>query len=458
MRALLDPDRTELPALLALGAVLLASLWLLFVILKNLIAGNLLVQADEGIFNLLESLRVEWGDSLATAVAELGDGAVTLAVAAAAVIWLATWRAVRAAIYGGAAVGGAVLFAAAIGSVLPRPQPIGGHAGRILLSGPGSHVAVAVALYGLLTVLIGREVGLRWRLAFATGSSGLIAALAFARLYLGADWLSTIMVSLTFGVAWVALLSLAYVSRTSPTVRPVGLLLATLVTLALLGGLNISRTHRADLRRYAVAVTTRTMTPADWQDTGWETLPLHRLDLVGEFEEPFTIQWAGSPDALRARLVRDGWTAPASWLSWSALGWLSPQVTPGALPVLPRLNNGRVERLVMVKTGSPLAADERLVLRMWRSDVVMPSTAPLPIRLWIGTVVIERVTSVLSLGVIASETPDMKTPVHRLAADLTGARIMRRHAVEGYANWDGTVLLAEDDVLGGAHRAHTDRP
>ena len=456
--SLLDPNRKELPGLLVLGAVLISSLWVLLAVLQDLIAGDPLVQADQAVLNLMQSLRVEWADSLAAALAELGDGAVTLLVATVALFWLAWRRAWRAGLYGLAAIGGAIVFTGAIGLALPRLQPIPTHAGRVLFPSPGAHVAVAVALYGFLTVLIGREVGLRLRIGIATGVSVLIAALAFARLYLGADWLSTIIASLAFGIAWVALLGFAYLPRKSPTLRPVGLLLSALVTLSLVGGVNISDAHRADLRRYAAQVNTRTMSLADWQRDGWKCLPPHRLDLFGTFEEPFTIEWVGHPDALQARLTEHGWTPPAAWTSWSALGWLSPQINPSALPVLPRLNNGRVERLVMVKTGRPLAANERLGLRLWRSDVVIPGTGSALVRVWIGAVVTETIKPVLSFGAVALENSNINVPVALLDADLTGARIVRRHAVEGDANWNGTLLLAGERVLGGPADADTGQP
>jgi len=118
------------------------------------------------------------------------------------------------------------------------------------------------------------------------------------------------------------------------------------------------------------------------------------------------------------------------------------------LPVLPRLNGGRAEHLMMVKTGAPLPVDERLVLRLWRSDVTVSVTNPVPIRLWVGTVIAERIKPIYELAVITSETRDMNVPVRSLADALPAARLVRRHEAEGYPNWDGTVLLGGDQALG----------
>lgn len=441
--SLLEPGRKELPGLLALGAVLIASLWLLLAVLQDLIVGDPLVRADQVVFDLLQSLRVEWADSLAAALAELGDGLVTLAVAAVALLWLAWRGAPRAVIYVLAAVGGAVVFAAAIGLALQPLQPIATHGGRVLLPYPGAHVAVAVTLYGFLTVLIGREFGLRLRLGIATGASVLIAGLAFARLYLGADWLSIILVSLTFGTAWVALLSLAYLPRRPHTVRPVGLLVVSVLTLAVVGSANVGLAHHADMQRYAADVTTRSMTLAAWQQGGWRSLPPHRRDLFGQFEQPFTVQWIGDLDVLKTELLAHGWMPPASWASWSVLNWLSPQASPDSLPVLPRLGRGRAEGLVMVKTGAPEPADERLVLRLWRSSVVVSTTDSITLPLWIGTVVIERIKPVYSLVSIASERSDLNAPLDRLADAVPGVRGIRFDEVGRHRDWDGSVLLAQ---------------
>ena len=439
--SILDPRRTELRGLAVLGALLIGSLWLLIGVLEDLIAGDPLVRADEAVLHLLQSLRVDWADQLATAMSELGDGTVTLVVAGVALLWLDWRHAWRAMAYGIAAVIGAILFSAGVDLAIQRPQPIYIRAGWSLFPFPGGRIAVATALFGFLTVLIGCEVGVRLRLSIATAATAFVAILAFSRLYLGAEWFSTAAAGVTFGLTWAALLSIAYLVRRPDSVRPVSLCVIAGLTLALAGGANIALTHHSDMLRYAIEIKPRAMTLSEWRQDEWASLPVRRLDLLGEFEQPFTIQWLGDLGALKSDLLAQGWTPPVTWTLRSTFGWLSPHVDLAALPVLRRLNSGRAEGLVMIKTGAPLSADERLVLRLWRSDVVVSTPGVGMASLWIGTVAEERAESVLSLLTVVEERWDMNAPLHLLAPAIQSTRTIRRPDYIPDAFWDGTVLL-----------------
>ena len=104
------------------------------------------------------------------------------------------------------------------------------------------------------------------------------------------------------------------------------------VTLLTAGIVHIALAHGADMQRYAVNQPVRMMSMANWQQGGWTELPVRRVDLLGEYEEPFAMQWAGPLSRLRAVLSADGWTAPVPWTLRSSLEWLSPRASPGSLP------------------------------------------------------------------------------------------------------------------------------
>ena len=64
----------------------------------------------------------------------------------------------------------------------------------------------------------------------------------------------------------------------------------------------------------------------------------------------------------------------------------------------------------MIRTAGSLSEDQRLVLRVWRSDVILSAgTTSSP--LWIGTVVAERIDHVMRLATVAREEPNMNTPL-----------------------------------------------
>jgi undecaprenyl-diphosphatase len=429
IRSLLDPDRPEIPGLIVLGALLIAGVWLFFGVLQDMIAGDPLARADLTVFLVLQSLRVTAIDRVMVAVSELGDANVIVPVALVALLWLTWHRAWRAAMYAFASLAGASLFALLLNLTLRRIGLASLHVGGNTLSFPSGHATASVALYGFLAILIGREAGMRLRIGVALAAVLLVAAIAFARLYLGAQWLADVLAGFAFGLAWIALLGIAYLQHRPRPVRATGLASVVGVTL-IAGGVHMGLAHQVDMQRYTVRQPIRQMALQNWQQGGWADLPVRRLDLFGEYEEPFTVQWVGSLANLKAQLSAHGWAAPTPWTLRSAVEWLSPHADPASLPVLPRLDNGRAENLVMIKTGPPLPANQRLVLRLWFSETVLTDGLQrLP--LWIGTVATEQLVHVAPLATIVSEGRDMNAPLRLLHHALPATRIIHRQEVGG---------------------------
>jgi undecaprenyl-diphosphatase len=71
--------------------------------------------------------------------------------------------------------------------------------------------------------------------------------------------------------------------------------------------------------------------------------------MAGEREQPLTIQRAGAPEELAQYLLKRGWQRPQSLNLKSFLKMLSPDTPIEKLPVLPRLHDGRIDRLRLVR-------------------------------------------------------------------------------------------------------------
>jgi undecaprenyl-diphosphatase len=233
--SLLDPNRPELNGLITLGAFLAVGLWVFLGVLQDVLSGDPLVRADQAVLQLVQSLRVAAFDRVVVAVTELGDATVTVVVALVAVLWLVWHRAWRAAFYCVAAIAGSAAFSLLLKLTLQqdRPQPL--YAGLNSFSFPSSHTTVSVALYGFLAVLIGREVGMRWRIGTVLVAVLLASSIAFSRLYLGAHWPSDVAAGFAFGVAWMALLGIAYLQHTPQPIRAGGLAGVVGITLLAVG-------------------------------------------------------------------------------------------------------------------------------------------------------------------------------------------------------------------------------
>ncbi|MGB3538323.1 MAG: LssY C-terminal domain-containing protein, partial [Mesorhizobium sp.] len=173
--------------------------------------------------------------------------------------------------------------------------------------------------------------------------------------------------------------------------------------------------------------------------SGWQRLPPRRIDLTGEIEEPFTIQWAGDLSAIRQDLLSKGWRLPAPWASSRILGWLSAKTTPVELPVTPHLASGRLPSLTLVLQNGAAPNNTRFVLRLWDADLNLMGEKLAPV--WIGSVVQEQIERPLSLYSAVSTQADANTPRDILAQMLGSGRIAVRPDAEANTDWDGGVLL-----------------
>lgn len=446
---LTDP-RSEARSLAVMGFLAASALLAVFAVLEDVISGDPLVRADAALFHFLQSLRGISLDRVMVAVTELGDGRVTTAVAVAVLFWLLGRRRWRAALYEVVAVAGVSAFVLALNLVLHLARPTDIASGWSVSSFPGGHSAIDAAFYGFLAVIAAREVGPPWRRWMLAGIALFIAAIAAARLYLGAHWLSDAVAGLSFSVAWVALLGIAYLRHKPPAIGVRGLLTLVGLTVVAVGGLHIGRDHAADMARYAVRAETRTMALSEWWKAGWAQLPARRLALTGLYHEPLTLQWAGDPKDLKARLLSAGWRTPVPWNRRSGFAWLAPHATPLDLPLAPRLHNGYRTALVLVRTGDGPAS--RLVLRLWRSDAAVKDGRGIVRPLWLGTVVAERMERVAGLATLMPAERNLDAPRDAVAAVLSPSRLVRRRSGETIRpGWDGLVLLAYDSRLFPSH-------
>ena len=441
--SLLDPARPESRALLVFAAVLIAAAWMFFGIIEDVVTGDPLVVVDKSVYHLLQGLRTPLGDSLMITLTQLGDAAVTLPVVTAVLLWLVWKRAWRPAAYwlAAASFGAVLTVILKAGFGLPRPLPL--YDGTIAFGFPSGHAAMSIVILGFLAVLAARELSLRGQLAVFSVTALLAGLIAFSRIYLGAHWLSDVLGGLSFGVAWVALLGIAYLRRPAPVVSARGLLVVAAVALTVGAGVHAASQRATDTARYAVRHASALIARQDWWSQGWQALPAWRIDIEGEYEQPLTVQWAGSLEFLRARLTAQGWREALPVSGKSLLLGFDTRRPAMQLPLLPHVHDGRHEMLALIYAvkGKP---DRRLVLRLWSSGKMLQAPRT-PI--WVGTVTEERISRPLAWFNLPQDGRDFNAPRLALFESLSGmpTRLVGRGGVPQSVSedvvWDKGVLL-----------------
>lgn len=432
--ALLDPARSQARVLSFLGLLLAGAAWLFLGILEDVVSGDPLVTADQSIYRALQDLRSPPADAVMIAITELGDTMVVIGVTAAVVLFLAWRQAWRVAAYWLAAVAGASALNTVIKLTLHRARP-----GDLLYSGasafsfPSGHSTTNMALYGFLGFLVAREVRPALRPSVGIAATGFILLIAVSRLYLGAHWFSDVVAGLAFGTVWLAALIISYLRGTVRNVGGGALLAVALMALGIGGGFNIYQHHASDTYRYAVQLpASRSMSAEEWRREGWGQLPTWRVDLFGETEEPMTIQWAGSLEALATKLEQEGWHVAQPLTPASALSFVAPGVDPAAIAVLPRFSGGQLPALSLVRD---VGSDRRLVLHLWPSELSLEGVGPV----WSGSVITERISRLARLLTVSEVESDFNIPRDELARSVPGGVLKARQ--EAASGWDGEVWL-----------------
>lgn len=245
--------KTEWKTLLVFGLILIVMANLFFEIIETVFWDDPLMAVDRTAYRWLQDLRTPLLDGIMTAITQLGDTWVVIAVTAAVATWLAHKRLWRVLIFWLTAVGSGSLINSAIKLALQRARPGDlNYDGVSVFSFPSGHSTTNAVLYGFLLIIVGRHLRIGARVGVAVAGIALIGLIGFSRLYLGAHWVSDVVGGLAFGAAWLALLGIVYTLRPGARIEPTGLLWVAFGTLAVAGGINILLNHSIDLLRYAV--------------------------------------------------------------------------------------------------------------------------------------------------------------------------------------------------------------
>jgi undecaprenyl-diphosphatase len=249
---------------------------------------------------------------------------------------------------------------------------------------------------------------------------------------------------LAFAVTWLTLLSIAYMHHRSSDDRTDGVLIVAVAAVVIAGGFNIVQHLHADMQRYEVKDDVPTIEIADWWKSGWLDLPVQRVDFTGETEEPFTLQWAGSLDRLKATLENGSWQEPPIWTTESSLRWFAAS-KPMLLPVASHLERGMMPSLTLVRANETSESSSRYVLRVWRADRRLDDN--LHTELWLGSVVEEEFSSHLFMVIYPVAKNSFDGPRNVLRQALAASRLANRGGAFSDAAWDGGVLLSHDATL-----------
>jgi len=370
----LDPNDPKLPGVALWSGILLAATVGFMGVLEDLISGDPLVRADTAINRLVQSLRSEPMDQVMVMITSFGDALPLIAGAGVLIVLLVLQRAWRTAAAVTLTIASAAAFVPMMKLILHKPRPIEIYSGAESYSFPSGHTTMSAVLWGVFAVLITRALPARAKIAIYVAAGLWVTSVGASRIYLSAHWPSDVLGGLLFGAALTAAFALLIehidVKSYSRSLLAAGVLAA----FAFVGATHAYHSFDKNRQRYAQRIAIKQVNLADWQNRGWHSLPETRIDLGGEREEPFIMQWAGSPARLTGQLEKAGWHKTRAFTWRDALELLLPNAALADLAPLPLLHNGRlaVASYSRAASNSPdKSTNARLVLRFWRSTTIV---------------------------------------------------------------------------------------
>lgn len=432
--SLLDSRRPDTPALSRLGLAIAACLWALIGFSALNLGRADHAGWDSAIYNLLQNIRFPSLDSFMIGVNALGTPVVAGAVAIAVAIYFSmiqNWVALRhwlaVAVFAGFAQMSLFVFTGSDFAMDANGNPTP-------VSGPSGHVIAVAAIYGLLTIMLGRSVtSLRWT-GYAVATT-LIIGVGFAQIYLGAHWFSSVVIAWGIGLIWAILVGIAYRRHRQDSVGSAGVLSIVAITVAISLTWQISSSHDSQQKRFRPPLAAETITQSQWRDGLWETLPARRLDIQNYPAEPLQIQFAGMLSEFETVLSANGWQRAAPFSIGSFVTTLKPDAAISDVPILPRVHSHKDSKAIWFKTEN----DSQWVLYIWSTHFVLGPSE----NLFLGTIEKQRANTLGYFTIRQSTTTGdaavdyFKTQVHGLTA-----RVVERPRTDVTNDaWRGTTLL-----------------
>lgn len=403
---------TTIAAFLVIGLLCLVGL-------ADLMGGLMVRDRVSNLDLSVATLMAEWrnapADELMIIISMLADHVVMWLLGVTLVIWLLLWRAWRAGLIALGILLSGEFLSWAMGHVFSRSSPVAGIAASDG-SFPSSHVLMAGLVFGMLAIVAGHSIG-RWSRALVAAGAGVFAlAVGFARIYLGADWLSGVLGGLLLAALLCTIFGTVIEAVPSRRIKPMGLGVVAILVFLATASFHLTVNYEVAEKAYVAPVSTQVFAVKDWADGKWLQQPRRRIDMSGRVQEVFALQWAGSIESLQAQLEKQGWKALPKWHWRDMLSYLNLKTSLADAPPRPLLHQGLAARLTLVRIGEG-QDKRRMVVRVYKTQAALTGDVPV----FLLSLTAETLNAKLDLYAIPKTMPATELEVTNLIQDVEAA-------------------------------------
>ena len=360
----LDPTRGEVLSVTMMGILLVFVFWGLVMLLFLSPFSSQPEALDQAVMNLALALRNHLADPVMVAISQLSRWPVSIFSALALLLWLLGAGRRNAAIHWVIAIGGGALLHFLLSwSLRTTPQVL--EMAVPAMQSPSAAMSLPTVVLMFFAVMEAGELPRKHRQWPYLAAALVLILLAMARLYLGMEWLSGALMGLVMGLAWTAIVGIAYRQR---AMRRFSGATASLIFYGSFLALFSWQVHEHLAEDLALLESPTVLQKIDrnrWWVSGWKDLPMERTKLTSVASHRFNAQIAVDPEDLSRLLQQSGWepVPDADW-RWFIQA-LNPEPDQASLPLLGRAFEGRSEALLLQKD---LDTEGRLLtIRLWDS-------------------------------------------------------------------------------------------
>jgi len=362
----LDPSRGDVLSVTMMGILLVAVFWGLVMLLFLSPFSAQPKAVDQAVQDLALSLRNHLADPLMVAISQLSRWPVSIFSAFALLLWLLGAGRRNAALHWLIAIGGGGLLHLLLSWSLRATPQVLEMAGQTL-RGPSAAMSLSTVVLTFFAVMEAGELRRKHRQWPYLAAALILILLGLSRLYLGMEWLSGALMGIVMGLAWTAIVGIAYRQR---AVRRFSSAAASLIfygSFLALFSWQIQEHLNEDLAVLEAPTALQEIGRNTWWESGWENMPMERTNLTSVASRNFNAQITAEPTQISALLERAGWeNVPKTDWRW-IIQALNPEPDQASLPLLGRAFQGRSEELLLRRNLEP---DGRLLtIRLWDSGV-----------------------------------------------------------------------------------------
>ena len=364
---------------------LISALLFIFIFINVIFHAYLITALNNPIYHLARSLRAPLLDKIMVVISNFGYKFVLLPAVFTLFLWFIVRRHWRTAIHWLANIILSVGLAYTIKHFFYSARPTGILHQASSSSFPSGHTTFAIAFYGLLAYLIGKEVSKPTRKTIYWLTFLLCILIVVSCLYLNAHWFTDILGASFLSLFGLSLIIISYNRKKSPHLAIGGISAIVVITLALAGSWNLYHSYNKVLQSSQIHLETRYIHQKAWWTMHDSLIPPYRVNRLGHPVEILNIQWAGSLNNIKKTLKQYGWHNVHHTPHYTAAlkkATFKQHIKKQARLFSKLYNNQPpiLEVTKSIKNQSPA-----LILTLWKSNITLvPNHSGMPI--WVGTI------------------------------------------------------------------------